>query len=214
MISLVFDTETTGAATRDDPTDEKTSKPVQLFAAMFEHDPDVDYFVTRDDGQKFLNLRPIQMLNTLVYLPEGLEIHPKAQEVHGISAERSRQFGASPDFVSGILADWMDAADMLVAHNINFDRKIVAHMFHQSGVDPKIVNKPRHFCTMEYLKPIMQMTPRYYGDWKMPKLIEAYRYLFQRDFDGPAHDASVDSLACADIYFEIGNMERNKLKAS
>jgi DNA polymerase-3 subunit epsilon len=55
----------------------------------------------------------------------------------------------------------------------------------------------------------MKMTPKVYGDWKNPKLIEAHRYIFGRGFEG-AHDASADSAACAAIYFAILAMERQK----
>lgn len=212
MISTVFDTETTGVNAKEDPSDPKTAKVVQFFAAMFEHDPQQDYFEIDHKGIKRLTLKPIQTLNTIVYLEDGLTVDPRAEAVHGISAERSRTLGAALDGVASVFADWADASDMLVAHNIAFDRKIMRRMFHEAQIDPAIIDKPTHFCTMNYLKPIMQMTPRMFGDWKMPKLIEAYQYLFLRDFDGDAHDAAADSMACADIYFEIGHLEKLKLQ--
>lgn len=44
--------------------------------------------------------------------------------------------------------------------------------------------------------------PGQYGDWKWPKLTEAYQHAFGKTFDG-AHDALADVRACKDVYFYL-----------
>ena len=214
-ISLVFDTETTSAKNKKDHTDPSNPKCVQLYAAMYEHDDDRNYIskiILNGVTKKHLWLKPIQTISCVIMMNDDESVEPGAEAIHGISKERSQAVGVLRKSAANIFADFLDISDRLVAHNIEFDKKIIRHLLHQAKIDTNLVDKPHAFCTMNYLKPIMKMTPKMFGDWKQPKLIEGYNYLFQRDFDGNAHDASVDAAACADMYFEILNLERLKIE--
>jgi len=206
MLSFIFDTETTGAAAKKDPHDKGHDKIMQFYGGLYEHDLDKDYVVERD-GQLFLDIQPVMSCNFLVYTEK--EPHRQAVAVHGISHDRAKLLGVSPDNLAHILEDVIDVADRLVCHNVTFDTRMVKHLFASEGLDPDFIDEQETFCTMEYLKPIMRMTPKVYGDWKNPKLIEAHQYIFNRGFDG-AHDANADASACAAIYFAILAMERQK----
>lgn len=211
MLSFIFDTETTGAAAKKDPFDKDHDKIMQFYGGLYEHEEGENYLVERkvgeDEVQLFLDLKPVASCNFLVYTDK--EPHRQAVAVHGISQERSKLLGVSPDNLAHILEDLIDVADRLVCHNVTFDTRMVKHLFATEGLDPAFVDSKETFCTMEYLKPIMKMTPRVYGDWKNPKLIEAHEYIFNRGFDG-AHDANVDASACAAIYFAILAMQGQK----
>ena len=214
-ISLVFDTETTSAKNKKDHTDPTNPKCVQLYAAMYEHDDSRNYIskiIVNGVVKQQLWLKPIQTISCVIMLNEGEEVEPGAEAIHGISYERTQNVGVLRKSAANIIADFLDVSDRLIAHNIEFDKKILRHMLHQSKIDAALVDKPQPFCTMNYLRPVMKMEPKRFGDWKQPKLIEAYNYMFQRDFDGAAHDASVDAGACADLYFEILNRERIKIE--
>jgi DNA polymerase III epsilon subunit-like protein len=206
MLSFIFDTETTGASAKKDPFDPGNDKIMQLSGGLYEHDPEVDYIVEKD-GQLFLDLDPVASINLIVQADKAA--HKQAVAVHGISDERSKLLGVSPDNLAHIVEDLIDISDRLVCHNITFDTRMVKHLFATEGLDPAFVDSKDAFCTMEYLKPIMKMTPKVYGDWKNPKLIEAYKYIFNRGFDN-AHDANADGNACAAIYFAVLAMERQK----
>jgi len=210
MLSFIFDTETTGAAAKKDPFDAGHDKIMQFYGGLYEHDLDKDYLVEREvDGkaQLFFELEPVVSFNFLVLTDK--EPHKQAVAVHGITKDRANALGIAPDNLAYVIEDMIDVADRLVCHNVTFDTRMVKHLLATEGRDPAIVDEKEHFCTMEYLKPVMKMTPKVYGDWKNPKLIEAHRYIFGRGFDG-AHDASADSAACAAIYFAILAMERQK----
>ncbi|MBB5276274.1 DNA polymerase III epsilon subunit-like protein [Rhizobium rosettiformans] len=211
MLSFVFDTETTGAAAKKDPFDQGNDKIMQFYGGLYEHDLDKNYLVERkvEDGstQLFLDLQPIVSFNFLVLTDK--DPHKQAVAVHGITKERANQIGIAPDNLAHLISDVMDVADRFVCHNITFDTRMVKHLFASENLDPAQVDEKEHFCTMEYLKPIMRMTPKVYGDWKNPKLIEAHQYIFGRGFEG-AHDATADSNACAAIYFAILAMDGQK----
>jgi hypothetical protein len=46
--------------------------------------------------------------------------------------------------------------------------------------------------------------------YKWPRLSEAYKFFFGRDFED-AHDAAVDSKACAEVYFAY-KFFKNRMK--
>lgn len=207
MLSFIFDTETTGASTKKDPFADDHDKIMQFYGGLYEHDLDKNYIVEEEvDGkpQLFFDLQPIVSFNFLVTTEK--EPHKQAVAVHGITKERANLIGVSPDNLAHIIEDVVDVADRLVCHNTVFDTRMVKHLFATEGLDPALIDQKDQFCTMEYLKPVMKMTPKVYGDWKNPKLIEAHKYIFGRGFDG-AHDASADSAACAGIYFAILAMQ-------
>ncbi|MDX0267697.1 hypothetical protein GOC13_07740 [Sinorhizobium meliloti] len=206
MLSFIFDTETTGAAAKKDPFDPKHDKIMQFYGGLYEHDEHSNYLEERD-GELICTAKPVMSLNFLVQTDK--EPHREAVAVHGISHERAKLLGVSPDNLAHVLEDVIDVADRLVCHNFVFDSRMVKHLFATEGLDHTFVDTKESFCTMEYLKPIMRMTPKVYGDWKNPKLIEAHQYIFNRGFDG-AHDANVDASACAAIYFAILAMEGQK----
>lgn len=213
MISLVFDTETTGAVSKADPRDPSTASVVQVYASLYEHNGDGDEVQILDEinhlgdkAERFVNVaRPFATLSTLV--DADVDVPKGAFDVHGIDRKKAARLGVDPKNVAHLLEDFFDIADTIVAHNLRFDTGIVGRLFHTSGIDASIVGEKAQYCTMRALKPVMRLTPKVYGDWKNPKLIEAYRYIYNRDFEGQAHDAAADSLAAADIYFACLHMD-------
>ncbi len=204
MISLVFDTETTGAVSKADPKDPATDGIVQLYASLYEHDEAKSYITTDADGRHICSAEPFAVLSTIIDI--GRPSHPKAVEVHGIDQARSKRLGVDPSNAAHIFEDFVDIADVLVAHNKRFDLGICGRFLHENGLDASILAEKKTFCTMNALQPVMRLTPKVYGDWKKPKLIEAYNHVFGRDFDGRAHDAASDSIAAAHLYFACLNI--------
>ncbi|MFT3679818.1 MAG: 3'-5' exonuclease [Ferruginibacter sp.] len=92
-------------------------------------------------------------------------------------------------------------ADVLSAHNLNFDHRIVWAEFVRAEMPPR--SGMHKICTM------MQSTrhcnlPGKRGP-KWPTLGELHNVLFKKDFDG-AHDALADVLALKDCFFELLNL--------
>lgn len=183
MIALFFDTETTGFR-----TPEFTPEIVQIGAIL-------------QDTEKKI---PLAELNLLV--KNKHPIPEQATEIHGITDTLTGCFGIDNDVADNMFALLAAKADVLVAHNIEFDVDIIDGAW---PVSRGIVKDKKHLCTMRSLIEVMKL-PRNGNDfhnslsdrYKAPKLIEAYRHFFGRDFEGE-HDAMADVRACRDIYFAM-----------
>jgi DNA polymerase III subunit epsilon len=120
---------------------------------------------------------------------------------NGHSTERCEEEGWP---IVEVLDDFMSAkqeADLLVAHNLNFDHRIVWAEFIRAGMEPR--SGMLKICTMQssttYCK-LPQANGR--GGFKWPKLEELHRSLFACDFDG-AHDAMADIQATVKCFFTL-----------
>lgn len=215
---LIFDTETTGIVAKSNFFEESDA-PVQFYGGLFIPPDDLgEWFET--DG---VHLAPTgamaaqQEYNMLICLPEGKEIHPKAEEVHGISKETADTFGASRTNAAHIITDLICVADTAVAHNLDYDRRIINHLMYREGLITKvdfpngIWSDTEMYCTMKTLTNVCKIPGR--NGYKWPNLKEAYRFFFNTDFKGKAHDASADSIACAEIFFAMKFLEQRHGKA-
>lgn len=141
--------------------------------------------------------------------PDGWEV-PKEKFLieNGHSTERCEEEGWP---IIEILDEFMQAkqeADLLVAHNLNFDHRIVWAEFIRAGMQPR--SGMLKICTMmastKYCN-LPQTNGR--GGVKWPKLEELHRCLFASDFEG-AHDAMADIQATVKCFFalvELGVIE-------
>jgi DNA polymerase-3 subunit epsilon len=131
--------------------------------------------------------------------PEGWSVAPGAQRVHGISTNRAAAEGAPLADAISAFHDLAERAELLVAHNIDFDRLVVLSEYVRLGRPHPFAGK-REFCTMKVATDIVRL-PGPYG-FKWPSLQEAYRHFTGRDLDG-AHDALADVRACRAVYEAI-----------
>lgn len=124
---------------------------------------------------------------------------------NGFSQEKSMELGVSIEDVLLSFFDAKEQADILVAHNLNFDHRIVWAEFIRAGMKPR--SGMHKICTMQkstqHCK-IPQVNGR--GGYKWPKLEELHTNLFNRGFEG-AHDALADVKACKDCFFELLKLE-------
>jgi len=93
----------------------------------------------------------------------------------------------------------MEKSDFLVAHNMNFDEKIVGPEFLRVDLDSRLTDIPK-ICTMEMSTDYCKLRGPY--GYKWPSLSELHYKLFNEYFD-EAHDAAVDVRACANCFFEL-----------
>lgn len=107
MREIVFDTETTGLDSRQDR-------------------------VIEIGGVELVNRFPTGRTFHVYINPDGREIHPEAQAVHGISAA---DLADKPVF-AGVASDFLDFIDgaVLVAHNAGFDMGFVNAEFARLGI--------------------------------------------------------------------------------
>jgi len=134
----------------------------------------------------------------LVRLPDGAQIEEGAKKAHGISEEDCERYGV-PLMVAGSLFNQLCLqADVIVAHNLAFDRSIMKTALYRLGGKPDRMGDLRQICTMETSTDILKLPGRF-DSYKWPSLAEAYRYFTEQEIEG-AHDALVDSEACLSVF--------------
>ena len=90
-------------------------------------------------------------------------------------------------------------ARVLIAHNLDYDEKIVGAEFYRLG-QPNHLEKKQKRCTMKSATEFCQLPgPKGY---KWPRLEELYQILFNEDFEDQ-HTALADVRACARCFFEL-----------
>lgn len=110
----------------------------------------------------------------------------------------------------------MNTADVMIAHNLSYDKPIIECEMFRYNVLPKQIAREHPFglrpegvklqkeCTKLLSTPILKL-PGIYGQYSWPKLEVAYEYCFGKPFtDG--HDAGADVQACKEIYLWIQSL--------
>ena len=185
---LFFDTETTGLPNSwSAPVTDTRNWPRMVQLA---------FLLYRPDGTL------VESQNHIVR-PDGYTIPLEVSRIHGITTERALREGRDLSSVLSSFHTMSDRATALVAHNMEFDEKILGCEFIRiTGRDP-LSAKPK-FCTMKHpdIIELCALEPFRYGSYKWPKLSELHCELFGTDFE-EAHDASVDIQATARCFFEL-----------
>lgn len=131
--------------------------------------------------------------------PQGFVIPEDAARVHGISTARALSEGVQLRAVLEALIARMHDTARLIAHNVQFDEKIVGAELLRHGMQNLVEQKPRS-CTMLSATQHCRL-PGPYG-YKWPSLQQLHVKLFGAQF-GEAHQALSDVRACARCYFEL-----------
>jgi DNA polymerase-3 subunit epsilon len=181
--ALIFDTETTGMV--------KWKKPPE--------DPGQPHLIQL--GMMLLETRswaPMARYSGLVQLPAGASIEPEAYKAHGISEQDCKEFGVAPIVACSLFNQMCMRADVIVAHNMSFDRTVMLASLHRLGGKPDRMSEKRLICTKDESTSVLKL-PGKYGDYKWPTLAEAYTHYTGKELVG-AHDALVDTEACLDVF--------------
>jgi DNA polymerase III epsilon subunit-like protein len=183
---LFFDTETTGLP-RDwsAPVDDLNNWPRLVQLAWLLYD---------EDGNKIDE-------KEYIIKPEGFLIPPQSASVHGITTEIAQKKGSDLREVLSEFSDAINGANYLVAHNMNFDEKIMGAEFLRKEIANALFEKER-ICTMISSIDFCKIPSSNGQGYKWPRLSELHIKLFGKDFDD-AHDAFVDTSACARCFFEL-----------
>jgi len=181
---LFFDTETTGLPKSwKAPVSDTGNWPhiVQIAWALFE------------DSGKQLAFRDH------IIRPEGFVIPASATAIHGISTKRALNEGKPVAEVLKEFSAAVQGATQLIAHNLDFDEKMVRVELLRQGLSDVFQGIPK-ICTMKAATQYCKI-PGPYGD-KWPKLSELHIKLFEVDFEDQ-HNAASDVLCCAKCFFEL-----------
>ena len=186
MKILIFDTESTGL-----PIDEKDPfhypeywpRLVQLAWMLF-------------DDETVLEEK------SFIIRPEGYTIPGSAIEIHGITNERAKEEGKPLPDVLALFSETLTKTEVIVGHNVGFDRSVVTAEFARAKQNAPILGLPYH-CTMKTSTEVCKIPSKSRGQkFKWPTLTELHAHLFTEPFED-AHNALADVRACARCYFEL-----------
>jgi DNA polymerase III epsilon subunit-like protein len=125
--------------------------------------------------------------------PDGWEVAPGAQRVHGISTAFAFQHGAPVVDVLRAFDAEMQETNLVIAHNLEFDETIMTAEFLRAGMRPPFDDVSR-FCTMRGTARMCELRPKVRGEYKWPKLSELHQICTGKPHAG-AHDAMGDAEA-------------------
>lgn len=142
---------------------------------------------------------------------------------HGYTQEKNEREGRPMPELLFELAQAMNEADVLVAHNLGYDQPIIECEFYRYKIYPKAVRrehptadmrpaevKLKKECTKLLSMPICKIVLGNKGDYKWPSLAEAYFFMFREGFED-AHDAGADVEACKKVYLWIQDYELTQM---
>lgn len=181
---LFFDTETTGLP-----------KNWKLPITNFDNWPrlvQLAWIVSDNNGN-------IIDIADYIIKPDNFIIPQEASNIHKITTERAMKEGEKLEIVLKKLNCLIEKSKYIIAHNINFDEKILSAEFLRLGMQNSFINKMR-ICTMKYSTDFCKI-PGYYG-YKWPTLSELHMSLFNFNFE-EAHNASVDISITYKCFWEL-----------
>lgn len=189
---LVFDTETSGLPKHYRPAEEDINNYphlVQFAAQVVEFDIDNPLQINVLYKCSFY-VKPFR---------EGkeIQIHPKAQEVHGIDFAKANALGESIETVLFLFLGLCNSVDYIVCHNYTFDRNVMVSEFLRLNLPYKYRRQTRIFCTMKYSTQLLKIPGYKSNQYKFPKLEELFKHLTDAEMSEhyKAHDAEGDVAA-------------------
>lgn len=124
-----------------------------------------------------------------------------AKKFHGITKEIAERDGRDIFEVMTELRECISKADVVIAHNITFDKTILLAESQRLYLETRINEQGDKWlwpssvatlCTMESTTGIVKLLPIKNGKYKWPRLEELHNFLFQTKFDKPLHDSNND----------------------
>ena len=207
MKVMVFDTETTGLPKYMKHT------PNQNNLDNWPHIVQLSYIIYDTDTDSVLNIT-----DHIIRVPEGVQITEENAAIHGITQEISRQGIPLNVAIDEFMVDF-DKVDLIVAHNIEFDKKMLMVELYRLGyilcVD-KIHASTKYVCTMQEgidlcnIKAFTKIEKKEYIKW--PTLAELCQHLFNYEPTN-LHNALNDVAICLRCFlkmrFDVDVCEKN-----
>lgn len=187
---LVFDTETTGKIKDFKASLHEMPFMVQLAAVLFTPDA-----------------RPVAHMSMMTfpeYKGQQYPIPAEASGIHGVTQELLDEVGYSSKLALAVFNNLVKRAGVVVAHNLSYDDKIIRASYMRVAADQDTYKNSKKGCTKNMTTNHLKL-PGKYGKFKWPSLDEAYRAMVDPAGFSGAHDAMVDVLACADVFFAARN---------
>lgn len=143
----------------------------------------------------------------------------ETESIHGITRDYLKLHGEPGKIVCADFIEVLKLSDVIVAHNISFDKSVFIAETYRNIPETRIINWwPRmEYCTCKNTIDLCKLPfspPKKTGVYKMPKLIELYISLFGSDKAGEYkfHTAADDVRCLTDCFIELVKREHVPLK--
>lgn len=176
----IFDTETSGLFDFSKPADADGQPRIASIA-----------MIAADE-----NLNLVAATSVLIQ-PDGWEMSSEAESVNGLSQRLLNEHGVPVREVLWRYAAEIDRGAVVVAHNAQYDTKIMRGEMRRAGLDDRY-EQTRTICTMRAMTDICRIPKPSGRGLKWPKLSESLMYCFGRDHAN-AHGALPDAMATLDL---------------
>ena len=193
MTTLFFDTETTGKFDYKQPATAEGQPRLVTFSGLL-------------TDERYTTLATMDF----TVRPEGFTISEQVSAIHGVTHQEALDTGIPVKTALHLIDCLMDCADLIVAFNLKFDAAILENECHHAGV-PFVLTGRTGKCAMQRAKSYCKI-PGQYGDWKYPKLQEAYTHFFGQPFDG-AHESASDAAATRGVWRAMMELEHEQSTA-
>jgi len=187
MKIIVFDTETTGLP-------ESFKAPVSQ-TAKYPYIVQLSWIVY-DTMESTVERIQDHIINC------GVDIPMDATNIHGITNQMSQQKGISINAAMDLFDIDLNLSDMVVAHNISFDKKMYMVEAIRNNRISYITPDKMSYCTMMKTIRICNIKKPSSNGLKYPKLVELHNVLFNSTPNG-LHNSLVDVLVCLRCYIMV-----------
>jgi DNA polymerase-3 subunit epsilon len=192
---LFFDTETTGFP-------DNWKAPITDFD-NWPRIVQLAYEIYSEEGELYKS-------KNFIIKPHNFIIPIESSNIHGITTEYALLNGIDINEALNILSEDLNSCSTIVAHNLEFDYKVLGCEFLRNGMANSLDNK-HEICTKLVSTDYCKISNNY--GYKWPSLKELHFKLFDYDFED-AHDASVDISITAKCFWELVRIKEITLENS
>ena len=194
MRALIFDTETSNLPERNASIYEHKKWPHILQLSFILYDT--------------VNLKALTIHDYIIKIPDDVDISEESIKIHGITRSRCKRKGVPITIALEEFQDYLDKADIVIGHNVDFDKKMIMVETLRNKMVNKFVSygvpKAEH-CTMKNnigLCNIIRENKKGEKYFKFPTLTELYFHLFN-EMPKNMHNSMADVLICLRCYMII-----------
>ena len=145
------------------------------------------------------NLQEESVVDLLVK-PEGWTMPPDIAAINHLPQELLMEKGLPVAHVLQAYTDAVDRGRIIVAHNAQYDTKVLRGELRRAGMDDRFEQTP-NICTMRALTDICQIPKASGRGFKFPKLSEAMAH-FKIKQEG-AHSAGGDARSALELFRKL-----------
>lgn len=217
MKILIFDTETNDKVKdfKKQAHEDLDNYPfiMQLSASLIHVEIDEEKYFRKEHC---VNYGIINIFNSLVKptrYGKLIELSQGAFDVHGITIQDCIDRGNTIEDCIIFLQGMITQADVIICHNVNFDKNVVQSEALRLGLELKVRPKTIVWCSMLNTVDTCKIPNpnRWGGVFKWPKLEELYQHTFGKSMHDKhqAHDAMGDVNATEECILELLNRDIN-----